>query len=676
MNEEKTETAEATPDTDIKKANKKDESSGKKQKQFKGRKKKKKLKKIIIIIIILLAILAFAAYRMGFFGGGNSGASDTYNTYTVSRRDIQTVLTGTGTLQPFDSYTVTALSTGEILEDYFEEGDEVVEDQLLMRLDSSNLESSLDRAQNAYDNAKKNLDDLYDDRNDLRVTTDYAGIIQVMDLKVGDDVMQGSAIASIIDRDTMLIDIPFMQEDTFNISRGSTAVLTVGDTLEELYGTVDSIKASYSVNSNGVKTVDVTIAVKNPGVITESTYATAKIGEYSCTGSSHFYYNVNESVKAEYTGKVKTIYKDEGDYVNKGDVIVLLESKNLEDSIERSERSLREAANSLKDAKDAFDNYEITAPISGTVIEKNYKKGEKIGSSGGSSANVVAIIYDMSALKFDMNIDELDIDSLRVGQEVIVTSDAKPGKSYTGYITNISIQGSTSNGTTVYPITVTIDEYGSAESGDQLRSGMNVDAEIILEKYENVLAVPVDAVGRGNKVKVVKLPEDDSAAESGANTQSGSTKSSDGERPERAGDENQKDSFGEGGERPQNFADGEKPEGFDPSAFAERSESTSQNESAPGRRSGYSTVPKSTEYEEVTVETGATDGDYIEIVSGLSEGDVVIIETVNAASSFSWYNMGGGGPYGGGGGNFSGGGGAYGGGGNFSGGGGNFGGMR
>lgn len=51
--------------------------------------------------------------------------------------------------------------------------------------------------------------------------SDYSGILQVMDLEVGDEVMKGAVVASVIDRDTMLIDVPFMQADTFNIYKGS-----------------------------------------------------------------------------------------------------------------------------------------------------------------------------------------------------------------------------------------------------------------------------------------------------------------------------------------------------------------------------------------------------------------------------------------------------------------------
>ena len=583
-------TSAGTPDTGTSQNTAKDT----KKKPLRGNKRKKKLKKILIWVLIILAVIAFIGHKMGFFGQ-NAGAqnAETYDTYSVGRRDIQNVLTGTGTLAPADSYTVTALASGEITEDYFEEGDVVTKDQLLMKIDSENLVSSLERAQNSYDNAKKSLSDLYKDRDDLTVRSDYSGILQVMDLEVGDEVMKGAVIGSIIDRDTMLIDIPFMQADTFGMAKGNTAVLTVSDTLEQITGTVDKISPSYKVNENGVKTVDVTIAVKNPGVITENTSATAKIGDYSCTESAKFYYNVNKQITSDGSGKVKTVVKDEGDYVNKADTVLILESETLDDSIDKAERSLKEAANSLKDAGDAFDNYEITAPISGTVVEKNYKQGEKIGSSG--NGNTIAVIYDLSSLKFDMNIDELDIDSLALGQEVNITSDAKPGKSYVGKITNISIQGTTSNGTTYYPITVTLDDYGSDEDGGKLRPGMNIDAEIILEKVENVLAVPVDAVGRGNKVKVIKNPEAYASSDTGKKQ---------GEKDTTAMPD-----MSEAPDMPEN---GEMtlPAGFTPS-----------------ENGSYSTVPKTAEYTEVTVETGISDDDYIEITSGLEEGDVVIVES-------------------------------------------------
>lgn len=630
---ETVQTAQTAQTSDVGKASTATNSEVKPAKKQFGRKKKKKIKKIIFWIVILALVAGFVCYKMGIIGTDPSKmqSSQTYNTYVVSRRDIQNVLTGTGTLEPYDSYTVTALASGEIVEDLFEEGDEVTKDQLLMRIDSSSLESSLERAQNSYDNAKKSLDDLYETRDDLNVVSDWSGVIQVMDLEVGDDVMSGAVIASIIDRDTMLIDVPFMQSDTFGIAKGDTAVLTVASTLEEISGTVDSISPSYTVNSNGVKVSLVTIAVKNPGGITESTSATAKIGDYSCTQAANFYYNVNEQIKAETSGEVAGIVKGEGDYVSAGETIVVLESESLDDSIDNAERSLNEAANSLKDAQDAFDNYEITAPISGTVIEKNYKLGEKIGSSSGSgSGNTVAVIYDMSALKFEMNIDELDIDSLEVGQQVNVTSEAKPGTTYVGEITYISVQGTTSNGTTYYPITVTLNDYGSSEEGTALRPGMNIDAEIVLEKAENVIAVPIDAVARGNKVKVITANTSTDAANPGNEPSDSGNKPENGENTEQ----------GTAPEQSQTPEQGNAPEQGNMSEQGNAAEQGGKSETSAQTEGQYSTVPNTTEYTEVTVETGISDDDYIEIVSGLNEGDVIIVESAERQASFDWSDMG------------------------------------
>lgn len=622
------ETAVKTEPSDNKKSQKD------KKKKY-GRKKGKKTAKRIIIAVLLIFIAVVIVFRLGERNvawakkvsdtvhldklpgiskvadvlpvdeicgalkiGENvqTGSSETLQVYTAERKTIKKVLTGTGTLQPLDEYTVTALSSGEVVEDYFEEGDFVEEDQLLMRIDSSNLDTSLERAQHNYDDSVEALEDLRESKDDLKVTSDYSGVIQVMNFEAGDDIRAGEVVASIVDRDTMLIDIPFMQSDTLNIRNGDRAVLTVNGTFEEIYGSVDKISPSYQINSNGVKTVNVTVAVQNPGVITENISATATIGEYACTESSYFYYNVNKTVVSEVSGEVLSVYKDEGDYVSKGEVILVLDSTDVDKSIEKAERNVKDAENALEDAREAYDNYDITAPIAGTVVEKNYKRGEKIGSASGGST--IAVIYDLSALVFEMNIDELDIDSISLGQAVTVTSDAKAGMSYTGEVTKISIQGVTSNGTTYYPITVTMDDYGQND-GNALRPGMNIDAEITIDEAVDVVAVPVDAVGRGNRVTVVRNYN-----------VSGDTENGD--------DANQMPT------------DGKKPEGMQRPEGVQRTN---------GGKGGYTTVPSTVETEEIVVVTGISDESYIEIVSGIEEGDMVVVQTASAPVSQNPFEM-------------------------------------
>ena len=160
-----------------------------------------------------------------------------------------------------------------------------------------------------------------------------------------------------------------------------------------------------------------------------------------------------------------------------------------------------------------------------------------------------------------MSIDELDIRKVKVGQKVAVTADAFEGQSFSGTVTNVSLESTYSNGVSTYPVTVTLDETGD------LLPGMNVDGVITLEEANGVLAIPVDALMRGNRVYV----KDETVTEQ----------------------------------------QGPVPAGF----------------------------------RSVEVETGLTNDSYVEIKSGLSEGDVVYVaeSTASNVNSFMMMPAGGGG---------------------------------
>ena len=113
-----------------------------------------------------------------------------------------------------------------------------------------------------------------------------------------------------------------------------------------------------------------------------------------------------------------------------------------------------------------------------------------------SGGGYMAVIYDMSRMTFDMNVSELDVSKLKVGQNVTFTSDALEGQTFTGHVDKININGTTMNGSTNYPVTVVVD------NGEGLYPGMNVSATILVEEVGEALAVPVEAVQRGNVVMV------------------------------------------------------------------------------------------------------------------------------------------------------------------------------
>ena len=148
---------------------------------------------------------------------------------------------------------------------------------------------------------------------------------------------------------------------------------------------------------------------------------------------------------------------------------------------------------SLQRAQDALDNYTVTAPISGTVIEKNFKQGDKLD---GNTTGALAVLYDLSKLKLSMNVSELNIGQVQAGQQVEITAEALPGEIFLGTVDQVSINGTTTNGFTTYPVTILLEEYGA------LNPGMNVSAKIIVERAEGALSVPVEAVNSDSTVLV------------------------------------------------------------------------------------------------------------------------------------------------------------------------------
>ena len=151
--------------------------------------------------------------------------------------------------------------------------------------------------------------------------------------------------------------------------------------------------------------------------------------------------------------------------------------------------NLRSAQMSMEDTENQLNNYTITSPISGTVISKEVKAGDTVSNTAGSTS--LCTIYDLSYLQMTVNVDELEILSIKEGQSVTITADAISDRTFTGVVTSVSKAGTTAGGTTTYPVTIRIDETGD------LLPGMNATAEITTASAENALVHPQRRRGAG-----------------------------------------------------------------------------------------------------------------------------------------------------------------------------------
>ena len=453
----------------------------------KGKKGKKWARRIVI-----LAVVALGAYWFVGRSGQSAGlpAMGQYAPDTVQRRDLTSAVSGTGTVTPIESYYLKPLVTGEVLEAPFEVGDRVEKGQLLYRLDAKDAEMSIQQAELALRQAQKSYDDL---ASNLTVRAGGAGVVQNVLVQRGDLVSPGTPIAEVADTSALTVTLPFHSADAQRLYAGQSAQVTVAGTLETLPGTVESVSTADLVGTGGALVRQVKIRVSNPGALTAANSATAAVGDIACAGSGNFQEALRQTVVAQASGEVTGVSVTAGSAVTAGSTLVSLGGTAAQSSLEDLSIAVENARLSLQRAQDALENYTITAPISGTVIEKNVKAGDNVNNI---EAGALAVIYDLSYLKLEMNISELDLSKLQSGQLVEITADAIPGEVFEGRVDRVSINGTTTNGFTTYPATILLEDYGG------LNPGMNVSADIVVERVESALSIPAAAVQRGDTVLV------------------------------------------------------------------------------------------------------------------------------------------------------------------------------
>lgn len=532
------------------------------------RKPGKKFWILLITGVLILALAAFFLLRPLL----QKEKTEKQSTATVTRGAIQRTIEGSGVIAANDQYTISSLVTGEVLSDTFEEGDMVSKDDLLYVIDSSKLDYTLEKAASGITTARMSYEESMETLENMTVTAPISGTITTLSVKEDDEISVGKAVAEIVRSDRMLLTIDFLASDATQIFPGAIAsVVPESSPSETLSGTVKSVATGSRANSLGATVTTVEILVNNPGGILPESRASATIGAFACTDVGTFSYEDTATVTTKTGGTVTGLSLHAGDRVEAGQTLFTLQSDSTERSIEKSRISYNDAVSSYNNTYDQLEDYKIKAPISGKVIQKTVKAGDKLESGSGSNASSMAIIADLSILTFEMSVDELDITNIEEGQEVQITADAVDGRMFSGKVDNVSIVGTTSNGVTSYPVKVVLD----GEENAALIPGMNVSATIIIEQKKDVLLIPTSAISRGNMV-AVKGDAPRSSTEP-ADTENSTETKSDAQR------------------------------------INDKAASRTANMEAPDG------------FYYVRIETGITDGTYIEVISGLSEGDEILL---------------------------------------------------
>ena len=265
---------------------------------------------------------------------------------------------------------------------------------------------------------------------------------------------------------------------------------------------------------------------------------------------------VKVDVKSAISGKVIEIFHRDGDFVRRGTVLARVEPDlNQAQSLADTKNSVASAEIRFRDAQKKFEDnnrlltagllaptqhrdveteylqarqeYEkarekyalveksgipisqsaadfrgssIVAPMDGVVLTKEVEIGESI-TSGVSSFNAGTVLFtvaDVSRMIVKAGVNEVDIGKIRVGMPVKVTLDAYPKVAFQGKIDRIAPAVRLDDKVRVFDVEIRLDAQGR-----ELRSGMTANIEVLGERKQKVLTVPVESVFRRDDQEVV-----------------------------------------------------------------------------------------------------------------------------------------------------------------------------
>ena len=467
---------------------------------------KKGIKRIICLVLAVIVALAGVSIWKGhglkfweLFGDSAETSAKASGESIVRRGNLTNSITGSGTVEPIEQREIVPEVKGKILEAPFNEGDSVMEGDVLYRFEMTAAENAIEsalnnveKAQTNLSNKQSNLEKVRENISKLTIKATASGKISGLSLRLGETV-QGK-VCTVTNFKEQTATIPFSSAHINKISVGDEVDVAVDKYMINTSGTVVRKYTAPDTLASGAVVYFVEIRLSNDYIVEENVNVTAtvKSGNISSVSYGSVKYADPVTVNAEQKGEVSKINFKNGDWVEEGQVIAVLKNKDLDDDLRNAQQSVNEAKmnyeeslNNLEDKQEEANEYIVTSPINGVVLTKDYFVGDTISGQNPPSLMVVA---DMSKMKFTISADELDIAKIQLGQSVSVTADALTGQRLRGTITAVSKLGTASNGVTNYPIEVTIDRPGD------LMPGMNVSAQIIVEQSYNALYLPVEAV--------------------------------------------------------------------------------------------------------------------------------------------------------------------------------------
>jgi HlyD family secretion protein len=200
---------------------------------------------------------------------------------------------------------------------------------------------------------------------------------------------------------------------------------------------------------------------------------------------------VADSVAASAKLAVSKAQKDRNDKMFADKIITAQEYESSQLDYANSIASMIRSRSAVDIAKQRVEEADVRAPVAGTIIDKPVSLGQVIASATNSASGgtILLKMADLTKVRVRALFNETDIGAVVPGQPATVTVDAFPDRPFGGIVEKIEPSAVIQSSVTMFPVLVTLDNREGL-----LKPGMNGEVMVLVERREDVLAVPNDAV--------------------------------------------------------------------------------------------------------------------------------------------------------------------------------------
>jgi HlyD family secretion protein len=296
-------------------------------------------------------------------------------------------------------------------------------------------------------------------------------------------------------------------------------------------------------------------------------------------------------------------------------IITATENEQAALQLAQAQAQIVRARTNLDLAKQRLEDATVTAPSAGTVIEKTVSQGQVITSATGAFGGGTTLLKmaDLTKVRMRALVNETDIGNIKAGQSTRVIVDAYPERTFRGVVEKIEPQAVVQQSVTLFPVIVSLDNPDGS-----LKPGMNGEASMMISRHDGVLTVPNDAVRSTREAAtaaaLVGLSPDSVSQAVQSQLSAASGPAARAPEGRDAAPSAQIPAGAPGASGRQASAGRTRGRGAPPTGDAAP---------APRTRPALVFVSRDGSYEPRVVRLGATNYDYAEVISGLSDGERV-----------------------------------------------------